>query len=66
MLMTCAKEKSLIDNEWYGWVQCMRTCFRLGTIKENWKRIQESKWYDPVFEDFINKQIIAYVEREIR
>jgi hypothetical protein len=44
----------------------MRTCFRLGTIKEHWKRIQESKWYDPVFEDFINKQIIAYVEREIR
>ncbi|MGB8933491.1 MAG: hypothetical protein WCC17_00115 [Candidatus Nitrosopolaris sp.] len=54
------------DNEWYGWVQWMRTCFRLGTIKEHWKRIQESKWYDPVFEDFINKQIVAYVEREIR
>jgi hypothetical protein len=49
------------DTEW------MRTCFRLGTIKENWKRIQESKWCDPAFEDFIiNKEVVAYVEREIR
>jgi hypothetical protein len=59
------ERKILNDNEWHGWVEWMRTCFRLGTIKENWKRIQESKWYDPVFEDFINKEIVAYVEREI-
>lgn len=60
------ERKVLNDNEWYAWVEWMRTCFRLGTIKENWKRIQESKWYDPVFENFINKEIVAYVEREIR
>jgi hypothetical protein len=60
------ERKVLNDNEWYGWVQWMRTCFRLGTIKEHWKRIQESQWYDPAFEDFINKQVIAYVETEIR
>ncbi|MGA9149130.1 MAG: hypothetical protein WBZ36_01025 [Candidatus Nitrosopolaris sp.] len=60
------ERKVLNDNEWHGWVEWMRTCFRLGTIKENWKRIQESKWYDPAFEDFINKEIVAYVEREIR
>ena len=60
------KRKVLNDTEWYGWVEWMRTCFRLGTIKENWKRIQESKWYDPAFEDFINKEVVAYVEREIR
>jgi hypothetical protein len=60
------ERKVLNDNEWYAWVEWMRTCFRLGTIKENWKLIQESKWYDPVFEDFINKEIVAYVEREIR
>ncbi|MGC1933339.1 MAG: hypothetical protein WA667_30565 [Candidatus Nitrosopolaris sp.] len=54
------------DDEWFGCVQWMRNCFNLGTIKDNWKPIQESEWYDPVFEDFINKQIIAYVEREIR
>src|SRR5215469_2399955 len=40
------ERKVLNDNEWYGWVEWMRTCL-LGTIKENWKRIQESKWYDP-------------------
>jgi len=60
------ERKVLNDNEWHGWVEWMRTCFRLGTIKENWKRIQESKWYDPAFEDFINKEVVAYVEREIR
>ena len=60
------ERKVLIDHEWYGWVEWMRTCFRLGTIKENWKRIQESKWYDPAFEDFINKEVVAYGEREIR
>ena len=60
------ERKVLNDNEWHGWVEWMRTCFRLGTIKENWKRIQESKWYDPAFEDFINKEVVAYVETEIR
>ena len=60
------ERKVLNDNEWHGWVEWMRTCFRLGTIKENWKRIQESKWYDPAFEDFINKEVVAYVERETR
>jgi hypothetical protein len=60
------ERKVLNDNEWYAWVGWMRTCFRLGTIKENWKQIQKSKWYDPLFEDFINKEVVAYVEREIR
>jgi hypothetical protein len=26
---------------------------RLGTIKEHWKQIQQSQWYDPTFEDFL-------------
>jgi hypothetical protein len=60
------ERKVLNDNEWYGLVQWMRNCFRLGTIKEHWKRFQESQWYDLAFEDFINKQLITYVEREIR
>ena len=60
------ERKVLDDNEWYGWIEWMRNCFRLGTIKEHWSRIQENHWYDPTFEDFINKQVIAYVEREIR
>src|SRR5207247_9956468 len=56
----------LNDNEWYGWVQWMRNCFRLGTIKQHWNRMQENHWYDPTFEDFINKQVIANVDGEIR
>jgi hypothetical protein len=60
------ERKVLNDNEWFGWIQWMRTCFRLGTIKEHWKQFQESQWYDPSFDDFINKEVIAYVEREIR
>ncbi len=60
------ERKVLNDNEWFGWVEWMRNCFRLGTIKEHWKRFQENHWYDATFEDFINKQVIAYVEREIR
>jgi hypothetical protein len=60
------ERKILNDNEWFGWVEWMRTCFRLGTIKEHWKQIQQNQWYDPTFDDFINKQVIAHVEREIR
>jgi hypothetical protein len=60
------ERKVLNDNEWFGWVEWMRNCFRLGTIKEHWNRMQENHWYDATFEDFINKQVIAYVEREIR
>jgi len=58
------ERKVLNDNEWFGWVQWMRTCFRIGTIKEHWKQIQESQWYDPSFDDFINKQVIAHLEGE--
>ena len=58
------ERKVLNNNEWFGWVQWMRNCFRIGTIKEHWKQIQESQWYDPFFEDFINKQVIANVEGE--
>jgi hypothetical protein len=60
------ERKALNDNEWFGWVQWMRNCFRLGTIKQHWNRMQENHWYDPTFEDFINKEIIAEVSGEIR
>ncbi|MDQ6722687.1 MAG: hypothetical protein M3Z01_00250 [Thermoproteota archaeon] len=58
------ERKVLNENEWLGWIHWMRTCFREGTIKEHWKQIQQTQWYDPLFEDFINKQVIAYVEGE--
>ena len=58
------ERKVLNENEWFGWLEWMRNCFRLGTIKEYWKQFQQNRWYDPTFEDFIDKQVIAYVERE--
>jgi hypothetical protein len=60
------ERKVLNDNEWFGWLQWIRDCFRRGTIKEHWKQIQESQWYDHVFEEFINKQVIGYIEKENR
>ena len=60
------ERKVLNDNEWYGWVEWMRNCFRLGTIKEHWNRMQENHWYDATFEEFINKQVIANVESKIK
>src|SRR5207244_4244274 len=60
------ERKVLNDNEWFGWVEWMRNCFRLGTIKEHWNRMQENHWYDATFEDFINKKVIANDERENR
>jgi hypothetical protein len=56
--------KVLNDNEWFGWVHWMRNCFRLGTIKEHWKQFRQSQWYYPFFADFVNKQVIANIERE--
>jgi hypothetical protein len=56
------ERKVLNDNEWLGCVEWMRKCFRLGTIKEHWNRMQENHLYDPTIEDFINKQVIATVE----
>jgi hypothetical protein len=53
------ERKVLNDNEWFGWVHWMRNAFKEGTIKEHWKQIQRNEWFDPAFEDFMNKEIIA-------
>jgi hypothetical protein len=53
------ERKVLNDNEWSGWVHWMRNAFKEGTIKEHWKQIQRNEWFDPAFEDFMNKEIIA-------
>src|ERR1700730_15966951 len=53
------ERKILNDNEWFGWVQWMRNCFRLGTIKEHWKQKQQKKKYYPPFFYFINKKTIT-------
>jgi hypothetical protein len=52
------QRKVLNDDEWTGWLQWMRNCFKYGTIGEQWKQIQSERWLNRSFEDFINKEII--------
>ena len=56
------RERNVLnDNEWAGWLQWMKNCFQQGTIKEHWRRIESEKWFDPSFQNFINKEVlIAY------
>src|SRR5919205_1873174 len=52
------QRKVLNDDEWTGWLQWMRNCFKYGTIGEQWKQIQSERWLNPNFQDFLNKEII--------
>ena len=53
------QRKILSDNEWAGWLRWMNSAFEGGTVGEYWvKNIQPEKWFDPAFQDFINKEII--------
>ena len=45
------------DNEWKGWLRWMKSAFEQGTISEIWQRIQVEKWFDPAFQEFINKEL---------
>jgi hypothetical protein len=50
----------LSDNEWTGWLRWMKSAFTQGTIKEIWKsKIEMEKWFDPAFQEFIDKQVIT-------
>ncbi len=48
----------LNDNDWIGWLQWMRNCFRKGTITEIWKQVESEKWFNPDFQNFINREIL--------
>jgi hypothetical protein len=52
------QRKVLNDDDWTGWLQWMRNCFKYGTIGEHWKQIQSERWLNPNFENFLNKEII--------
>ena len=56
------QRKVLNDDDWTGWLQWMRNCFKYGTIGEQWKQIQSERWLNPAFEEFINKEIIPTVK----
>jgi hypothetical protein len=56
------QRKVLNEDEWTGWLQWMRNCFKHGTIGEQWKQIQSERWFNPAFEEFINREIIPTVK----
>jgi hypothetical protein len=51
------KRNMLNDDEWTGWLQWMRNCFKYGTIGEQWKQMRSERWLNPVFEDFVDREI---------
>jgi len=51
--------KVLSDNEWIGWLRWMKSAFEQGMINEIWKsKIEMEKWFDPAFQEFIDKELI--------
>jgi uncharacterized protein YukJ len=47
------------DNEWTGWLRRMRSCFEQGKIREYWESdLELEKWFDPAFEEFVDKEIV--------
>jgi hypothetical protein len=58
------QRKVLRDNEWTGWLRRMRTCFEEGKITEYWKSdLELEKWFDPAFEELINKELIHTIKK---
>jgi hypothetical protein len=58
------QRKVLNDDEWTRWLQWMRNCFKYGTIGEQWKQIQSERWFNPAFEEFINKELIPTIKNK--
>ena len=54
------QRKVLNDNEWTGWVRWYKSAFKQGALMEIWqKTIEMEKWFDPAFQDFINREIVS-------
>jgi hypothetical protein len=53
------------DNEWTGWLRWMKSAFQHGTISEIWKNnVEVEKWFDPAFQEFIDKQLTPSVAKK--
>ena len=49
----------LNDAEWRVYIRWMRNAFRRGTISERWKQIEEDRYLDPDFQNFINTEVLG-------
>ena len=57
------QRKVLSDNEWTGWLRWMRSSFQHGEIMQIWQNtIEMEKWFDPDFQEFVDKQLIPATE----
>jgi hypothetical protein len=52
------QRKMFNEDEWTGWLRWMRNCFKYGTVGEQWKLHQSEKWFNPDFENFLDKEIV--------
>lgn len=58
------QRKVVSDNEWFGWLRWMKSAFQYGSLYDIWKNnIELEKWFDPGFQEFINKEVIPTVRR---
>jgi hypothetical protein len=44
-------------------VDWTRNCFRYGTLGEYWKQTESENWYDPSFQEFVNKELIPWTQK---
>jgi hypothetical protein len=57
------QRKVLSDNEWTGWLRWMKSSFQHGEIMQIWQNtIEMEKWFDPDFQEFVDKQLIPATE----
>ena len=40
-----------------GWLRWIKTVFERGKINEIWKNIELKKWFDPAFQDFVDREL---------
>ena len=59
------QRKVLNEDEWTGWLQWMKNCFKYGTIGEHWKQVQSEGWLNPDFENFLNKEVAPKPESKL-
>src|ERR671938_1622192 len=54
------RQKNVLnDEEWTGWLNWMKNCFKYGTIGEQWEQIRSESWLNPAFENFVNRELMG-------
>jgi len=54
------RQKNVLnDEEWTGWLNWMKNCFKYGTLGEQWEQIRLERWLNPAFENFVNSELMG-------